>query len=48
MAGDFNEILFSHEKLGGALRSETVMREFRKAVDECGFMDLEYVGEKFT
>lgn len=43
-AGDFNEILLSHEKLGGAPRSETAMREFRELVDDCGFMDLGYVG----
>ena len=48
MAGDFNEILFLHEKLEGAPRNETAMREFREVVDECGFMDLGYVGKKFT
>lgn len=48
MAGDFNEILFSHEKLGGAPRNETTIREFREVVDECGFTDLGYVGKKFT
>ena len=47
-AGDFNEILLSHEKLGGALRSETAMREFREVVDDCGFMDLGYVGKKYS
>ena len=48
MAGDFNEILLSNVKLGGASRSETAMREFREVVDEYGFMDLGYVGKKFT
>ncbi|XP_075666319.1 uncharacterized protein LOC142636117 [Castanea sativa] len=47
-AGDFNEILLLHEKLGGAPRSETAMREFREVVDDCGFMDLGYMGRKFT
>jgi len=46
VAGDFNEILLSHEKLGGALRSESAMRDFREVVDDCGFMDLGYIGEK--
>lgn len=47
-ASDFNEILLFLEKLGGAPRSETVMREFREVVNDCGFMDLGYVGKKFT
>ena len=38
--------LLSHEKLGGALRSETTMREFREVVDDRGFMDLGYVGKE--
>ena len=45
---DFNEILLLHEKLGGALRSETAMREFREVVDDCEFMDLGYVGKKYS
>ena len=48
MAGDFNEILLSNVKLGGASRSEIAMREFREVVDDYGFMDLGYVGKKFT
>ena len=47
-AGDFNEILWSHEKLGLGARPEGVMKEFRDALDECGLMDLGYVGDKFT
>ena len=47
-AGDFNEIVWSHEKLGLGARPEGVMKEFRDALDECGLMDLGYVGEKFT
>ena len=45
-ASDFSEILLSHEKLGGALRSETAIREFREVVDDCGFMDLGYEGKE--
>ena len=39
VAGDFNEILLSHEKFGGALRSEAAMRDFREVVDDCGLLD---------
>ena len=47
-AGDFNEILMSHKKLGGGLRSAAAMSEFREVVDDCGFMDLGFVGKKYT
>ena len=35
-AGDFNEILKSHEKLGGRLRPYRQMLLFREALVECG------------
>ena len=35
-AGDFNEILKSHEKLGGRSRPLIQMQEFRDVIDECG------------
>ena len=47
-AGDFNEILWSHEKLGLGPRQECKMKEFRDLLDECGFVDLGFIGEKFT
>ena len=46
--GDFNEILKSHEKLGGRPRPLTQMQEFRDVIDECGFRDLGFIGNKFT
>ena len=46
--GDFNEITRQEEKLGGALRPHNQMQSFRDVIDECGFMDLGYVGSKFT
>ena len=47
-AGDFNEILWSHEKIGLSPRREALMLAFRNVVDECGLMDLGFVGDKFT
>ena len=38
--GDFNEILWSHEKLGLGSRQENLMKAFRDVLDECGLMDL--------
>ena len=47
-AGDFNEIAKSHEKVGGRPRPNQQMQEFRDVLDECGFIDLGFVGNKFT
>ncbi|XP_074304103.1 uncharacterized protein LOC141638656 [Silene latifolia] len=40
MIGDFNQILFEHEKKGGAPREQALMDEFREAVDECELLDV--------
>ena len=47
-AGDFNEILRSHEKKCGRARPEVQMRDFHETLDECGFVDLGFIGQKFT
>ena len=46
--GDFNEITRAHEKLGGRLRPSKQMEDFRDVLDECGFQDLGFSGNKFT
>ena len=46
--GDFNEIIRQDEKVGGALRPHNQMQLFGEVLYECGFMDLGYVGPKFT
>ena len=46
-ASDFDEILKSHEKLGGVPRRESEMRAFQNMVDECELVDLGYTGLKF-
>ena len=45
---DFNEIIRQDEKVGSALRPHNQMQLFREVLDECGFMDLGYIGPKFT
>ena len=47
-AGDFNEILWSHEKCGLGPKSEAQMMAFRDVLDELGLKDLGFVGRKFT
>ena len=46
--GDFNEITRQEEKVGGAIRAHNQMQALRDVLDECGFMDLGFVGPKFT
>lgn len=46
-AGDFNEITKKSEKLGGKVRPHIQMRVFRDILDECGFLDLGFVGPEF-
>ena len=48
VAGYFNEITKSSEKRGGRLRPYLQMQDFRDALDECGLMDLGFVGSRFT
>ena len=48
LAGDFNEILYSHEKEGGAPRSQRCMQVFRDTLSECDLEDQGYIGDVFT
>ena len=47
-AGDFNEVTKQSEKLGGRTRPHNQMQAFRDILEECGIMDLGFVGSKFT
>jgi hypothetical protein len=47
-AGDFNEALSNDEQIGGRIREENQMALFRDCLDDCGLMDLGYIGPKFT
>ena len=46
--GNFNEILKSYEKVGARPRPLVQMQGFRNVLDEYGFMDMGFVGNKFT
>ena len=46
--GDFNEILWSHEKCGLRPRGESPIKDFRDVLDEARLKDLGYVRKKFT
>ena len=43
-AGDFNEITKQDETFGGALRNHNQMQSFKDVINECGFIDLGFVG----
>jgi exonuclease III len=47
-AGDFNEIMYGHEKKGGPPRNQKHMENFRMALVDCGLRDLGFKGDKFT
>ena len=42
-AGDFNEVLFSHEKEGGTPRSQRCMDNFRETLEACILWGCLYV-----
>ena len=46
--GDFNELLSREEKWGRLIRPEPQMLYFRQVVDECGFVDLGFIGASCT
>ena len=47
-AGDFNEILYDNEKLGGVLRSTKLMENFRGVLNDCNLQEVSFCGPKFT
>jgi hypothetical protein len=47
-AGDFNEIAWLDEQLGGGERSSARMERFRDCLDDCGLADLGFSGYKYT
>ncbi|KAL5568655.1 hypothetical protein UlMin_025230 [Ulmus minor] len=47
-AGDFNKILGNTEKLGGCLKPQRAIDDFRRAIDDCQICDLGFEGDPFT
>lgn len=46
--GDFNEILYSHEKWGGVTLDEHQMARFQETLEFYGLKDLGYQGPDYT
>lgn len=48
VCGEFNEIMYTNEKLGGLPRYERRMKAFREVLGECQLMDVGYSEAWFT
>ncbi|KAL9675743.1 hypothetical protein QQ045_003949 [Rhodiola kirilowii] len=46
--GDFNEVAFSWEMKSNRDRHQWQMRNFRQCLEDCGLMDVCFIGETFT
>ena len=46
--GDFNELVRGEKKRAGNRRNHNQMQLFCDAIDACGFVDLRYLGSRFT
>lgn len=46
--GDFNEILYTNEKLGGHDRNLNLISEFREVLQNCNLVNLGCKGYPFT
>ncbi|XP_031116501.1 uncharacterized protein LOC116020159 [Ipomoea triloba] len=46
--GDFNDLLFQHEKRGGNPHPDALLRGFGEALDDCGLTQLPLRGYQFT
>lgn len=48
LCGDFNEILFNSEKMGGHEKPNRLLNNFRKALNDCKLMDMGYFKKPYT
>ncbi|XP_019158838.1 PREDICTED: uncharacterized protein LOC109155671 [Ipomoea nil] len=48
MIGDFNDLLFQHEKRGGNPHPNNLLRGFGETIDQCGLTQLPIEGYRFT
>lgn len=48
MLGDFNDLLYAHEKLGGRAHPKNLLDGFCDTVEQCALHDLGFSGDQFT
>lgn len=46
--GDFNDLMYEHEKRGGRVQPRALLEGFTDVINECGVMDLGFVDNEFT
>lgn len=46
--GDFNDMMFEHEKKGGRPQPRVFLEGFRDTLSSCGLVDIGYTGCEFT
>ncbi|XP_074323958.1 uncharacterized protein LOC141660875 [Apium graveolens] len=46
--GDFNDLMFAHEKKGGRPHPRRLLEGFVDAVNDCGLIDMGFSGNEFT
>lgn len=46
--GDFNDLMYKEEKIGGNQHPTRLLHGFTDVVNECGLQDLGFIGDKFT
>lgn len=46
--GDFNDMLFGHEKRGGRCQPISLLQGFSDTLRDCGLIDMGFVGDQFT
>lgn len=46
--GDFNDMMFAYEKLGGRPHPISLLEGFNEVITDCGLMDLGFTGSEFT
>lgn len=46
--GNFNDMMYEHEKQGGRPHLASLLEDFREAVNACELVDLGFTGNEFT
>lgn len=48
VVGDFIDMMFAQEKIGGRPHSRVLLDGFKETINDCGLMDMGFIGNEFT